>query len=151
MLPLPPLPPEQRLLWDGASQKMAVTVSYRTIIAGVLFLTLLQGAAASAKQENRPWQTGRLAELKVTACGFFPKCLEVGIRTRDTLYVSQWSTGRTGVLRKYPSFRIVGPVEFAIENNALYIRSAKGREYKTRLIEKVPIPDRSSIIPEETT
>jgi hypothetical protein len=124
------------------------TVCYRKIIAASIFLLLFHAQAAPAKQENRPWQIGRLAELKEGSCGLLPRCLEVSIQTRDYLYVSTWSTGRTGRWRKYPSFRIVEPVEFAIQDGALYIKSVKGKEYKTRLIEKVPIPDRSSVSPE---
>jgi hypothetical protein len=126
-------------------------VPYRKILAAAILLALPHAGTLSAKQQNRPWQAGRLAGLKEASCGFFPKCLEVSIRTKDYLYVSKWSTGRTGRWRKYPSFRILGPLEFAIENGALYIKSTKGKEYKTHLIEKVPIPDRSSISSELKT
>ena len=121
---------------------------YRKIAAAFLFLALSQAGTASAKQQNRPWQSGRLAGLKEGQCGFFPKCLELSIETRDYLYVSKWSTGRTGRWRSYPSFRIIGPVQFAIENGDLYVKGNKGKEFKMHLIEKVPIPDRSSIPPE---
>ena len=121
------------------------------IIATFLFLASLFAGTASAKQQSRPWQTGNVARLERGSCGIiFPRCLELSIATQDYVYVCKWNGGRKGLRYKNAHFRIIGPVEFAIENGDLYIKGARGKQYKTQLLEKVPIPDRSSSATEVT-
>ena len=116
-----------------------------------MFLALLSAGTASAKQPDAQWQIGRLARLQQGSCGFFPKCLELSIETKEYLYVCKWNRSRTARWHREPYFRIISPVEFSIENDKLYIRGAKGKEYKTHLLERIPIPDRSANPPQLTT
>lgn len=122
-------------------------VAYRKIITAMFLASFFVGTV-SAKQQYRPWQTGKLETLEEGSCGFVPKCLELSIETADYLYVCKWKKVRTVRWHKDPYFRSIGPVEFAVENGTLYIRGAKGKEYKTELLEKIPIPDKSSYPPE---
>jgi hypothetical protein len=125
-------------------------VRYRMIMTA-MFLAVLLAGTASAKQPDGQWQMGRLARLQQGSCGFFPKCLELSIETKEYLYVCKWNRGRTARWHREPYFRIISPVEFTIENGNLYIRGAKGKEYKTHLLEKIPIPDKSAYPPPLTT
>lgn len=120
---------------------------YQKITAAV-FVAALFAASVSAKQPYRPWQAGTLARLEQGSCGFFPKCLELSIETEQYLYVCRWSRGRTARWQKDLRFRMIGPVEFAIDNDNVYIKGVRGKEYKTRLLEKIPIPDKSAYRPE---
>ena len=140
--------PHRKSLSKGRS----TTVCCRKIIALCILVASgsLFARTAPAKQQERPWQTGNVARLERGSCGIFPRCLELSIATEDTVYVCKWTSGRKGLRYRNSRFRIIGPVQFAVKDRDLYIKGAKGKQYKTQLLEKVPIPDKSSSAPEIT-
>lgn len=109
---------------------------YRLITTALIFISTLFGGSAFAKEQNRPWQTGRLVDFKQTSCGFFARCLDLSIETKDYYYLCQWNRGRTGRWFKAPDFRSVASVEFSIKMHQLYLRAPNGKEYRMQLIEK---------------
>jgi hypothetical protein len=109
---------------------------YRIIAAVFVFLLSVLAGPAFAKQQNRPWQTGRLVDFKQTTCGLFARCLDLSIETTDYYYLCQWNRGRTGRWFKAPDFRSAASVEFSVKTHQLYLKAPNGKEYKTQLLAK---------------
>jgi len=123
---------------------------YVTLVAASVFLIMLLGGAAFAKQQDRPWQTGHLIDLKQTSCGLFSKCLDLSIETDDYYYLCQWSRERRGHWYRVPDLRSAATVEFSIKTHTLYLKTADGKQYRFELLDKQLKPFRIIAPPQPT-
>jgi hypothetical protein len=85
------------------------------------------------------WQGGTLTDVDTNTStrpnGWTVEVWRYSIDGGDRTYVAELEHVR-GTFTKPPKFEINSPIDFAVDGDHLYIKDAKGKEYKLKVIKQ---------------